>query len=167
MHENRVILSALVQNHAGVLVRVAGLFSRRAFNIDSLTVSETEDPAYSRMTISAHGERAQIKQISRQLMKLEDVVRLIILPSREAVCAELLLVKVLPGQNREALHKLAEARGAKIRDEENGSVMLEYTGATEALDAFVRELGAYRIRELARTGITALGRGDQVLIREE
>lgn len=168
MHENQVIMSALVVNHPGVLIRVAGLFSRRGFNIDSLTVSETENPAWSRMTISATGERAAIKQISRQLLKLEDVERLVILGPGDAVSAELLLVKVSADeQSRRSLLELAADRGAKVKDVDTGAVTLEYTGKTEALDEFIRELTPFGIRELARTGVTALERGGTVLLRDE
>lgn len=154
------ILSILVDNTSGVLSRVAGLFSRRGYNIDSLTVSETENPAYSRMTVAVTGDEQILEQIRKQLAKLEDVREIKELADGESVCRELILVKVLAGQNeRQAIIAVADIFRAKIVDVAMESMMIELTGNQAKLDAFIKLLDGFEIKELVRTGITGLTRG--------
>lgn len=156
----RMVLSILVDNTAGVLSRVAGLFSRRGYNIDSLTVGETQDPAISRMTVLAQGDDQILEQIRKQLLKLEDVIEIKELASGESVTRELVLVKVSAAEkDRQAIITIADIFRAKIVDVALESLMIELTGSQEKIDAFVKLLSQYTIKELVRTGITGLARG--------
>lgn len=156
----RRVLSMLVDNTSGVLSRVAGLFSRRGYNIDSLTVGETADPRYSRMTVVARGDELILDQITKQVAKLIDVVDIKTLKEEESVCRELILVKVrADAQNRQAIISLANVFRANIIDVGVDSLIIELTGAQSKLDAFIKLLEGYEILELARTGITGLSRG--------
>lgn len=156
----RMVLSILVDNTAGVLSRVAGLFSRRGYNIDSLTVGETQDPAISRMTVLAHGDDQILEQIRKQVQKLEDVIEIKELAFGESVTRELILVKVCASDaDRQSIIAIADIFRAKIVDVAVESLMIELTGNQDKLDAFVKLLGKYKIKELVRTGITGLSRG--------
>ncbi len=156
----RMVLSILVDNTAGVLSRVAGLFSRRGFNIDSLTVGETQDPAISRMTVLAHGDDQVLEQIRKQLFKLEDVFEIVELSPSESVTRELILVKVSANETeRQGIISIADIFRAKIVDVAIDSLMIELTGSQEKIDAFIKLLNQYTIKELVRTGITGLSRG--------
>ena len=156
----RMVLSILVDNTSGVLSRVSGLFSRRGYNIDSLTVGETENPAYSRMTVAVTGDDQILDQIRKQVAKLEDVREIKELAVGESVCRELILVKVLAGQNeRQAIIAVADIFRAKIVDVSMDSMMVELTGNQAKLDAFIKLLDGFEIKELVRTGITGLTRG--------
>lgn len=156
----RMVLSILVDNTAGVLSRVAGLFSRRGYNIDSLTVGETQDPSISRMTVIAHGDDQILDQIRKQLLKLEDVIEIKELAPGESVTRELILVKVAATEkDRQAIIAIADIFRAKIVDVAVESLMIELTGNQEKINAFINLLGQYTIKELARTGITGLTRG--------
>ena len=151
VHMNKKVLSVLVDNTSGVLNRIAGLFSRRGYNIDSLTVGETENPKYSRMTIVVTGDDAILEQIVKQITKLEDVRR---------VTRELILVKIktTPAQ-RQQIISVTEIFRANIVDVAKDSVMIEITGSQSKLSAFLSLLEDYEILELVRTGITGLARG--------
>ena len=154
------ILSILVDNTSGVLSRVAGLFSRRGYNIDSLTVGVTADPMYSRMTVVASGDDLVLEQITRQLEKLVDVRDIKVLKPDESVNRELILVKVkADAQTRQNVICVADIFRAKIVDVGMESLIVELTGAQNKLDAFLNLLQGYEILELARTGITGLSRG--------
>ena len=156
----RVVLSILVDNTAGVLSRVAGLFSRRGYNIDSLTVGETQDPAFSRMTVAVHGDDQILEQIEKQLSKLEDVREIRELVDGESVCRELVLVKVMAGpKDRQAIVAIADIFRAKIVDVAMESLMIELTGNQTKLDGFINLLDGFTVKELVRTGITGLVRG--------
>ena len=156
----RMVLSILVDNTAGVLSRVAGLFSRRGYNIDSLTVGETQDPLFSRMTVAVTGDEPILDQIEKQLGKLEDVKEIKELKDGESVCRELVLVKVLASQEeRQAVISVADIFRAKIVDVAIDSLMIELTGNQAKIDAFINLLEGYTIKELVRTGITGLTRG--------
>lgn len=156
----RIVLSILVDNTAGVLSRVAGLFSRRGYNIDSLTVGETQDPAISRMTVLAHGDEQTLEQIHKQLNKLEDVIEIKELVPGESVTRELILVKVSATDlERQAILSIADIFRAKIVDVALESLMIELTGNQDKIDAFLKLLDQYNIKELVRTGITGLSRG--------
>lgn len=156
----RMVLSILVDNTAGVLSRVSGLFSRRGYNIDSVTVSETENPAYSRMTVAVTGDEQILDQIRKQLAKLEDVREIKELADDNSVCRELVLVKVLAGQNeRQAIIAIADIFRAKIVDVALESMIIELTGSQGKLEAFIKLLDGFEIKELVRTGLTGLTRG--------
>ncbi|NLP35104.1 MAG: acetolactate synthase small subunit [Clostridiales bacterium] len=156
----RIVLSILVDNTAGVLSRVAGLFSRRGYNIDSLTVGETQDPTISRMTVLAHGDDQILEQIRKQLNKLEDVREIMELSPGESVTRELILVKVAAtDKDRQSIISIADIFRAKIVDVAIDSLMIELTGNQNKISAFINLLEQYTIKELVRTGITGLSRG--------
>ena len=154
------VLSLLVDNTSGVLSRVAGLFSRRGYNIDSLTVGETADPRYSRMTVVARGDEQILDQIVKQLAKLIDVVDIKVLEEESSVNRELVLVKVrADAADRQSIIAIANVFRGSIIDVGKDSLIIELTGQQSKLDAFVELLHGYEILELARTGITGLSRG--------
>ena len=154
------ILSILVDNTSGVLSRVAGLFSRRGYNIESLTVGVTADPRYSRMTVVCEGDDQMLQQITKQLAKQEDVRDVKVLEQDDSVARELMLVKVAvkPEQRQGAL-SVADIFRAKVVDVSKDSLIMEMTGSQNKLQAFVELMADYEILELARTGITGLSRG--------
>ena len=150
------ILSILVDNTSGVLSRVAGLFSRRGYNIDSITA----DQRYSRMTVVCEGDDQMLQQITKQLAKQEDVRDVKVLEQDDSVARELMLVKVAvkPEQRQGAL-SVADIFRAKVVDVSKDSLIMEMTGSQNKLQAFVELMADYEILELARTGITGLSRG--------
>ena len=154
------ILSILVDNSAGVLSRVAGLFSRRGYNIDSLTVGETADPRFSRMTVVATGDDQVLEQITKQLAKLVDVRDIKVLKPDQSVNRELMLIKVRVNTEQRA-NVIAVSRifRANIIDVGPRSLIIELIGSQSKLDAFIKLLEGYEILELARTGMTGLSRG--------
>ena len=157
---SKVVLSILVNNTSGVLSRVAGLFSRRGYNIDSLTVGETENPAFSRMTVSVTGDDIVLEQIEKQVNKLEDVKSVKQLTGEASVCRELILVKVEADKDaRPAINAIVDIFRAKIVDVADNSMMIELTGNQAKLDAFIKQIEGYEIKELVRTGISCLARG--------
>ena len=136
---SKVVLSILVNNTSGVLSRVTGLFSRRGYNIDSLTVGETENPAFSRMTVSVTGDDIILEQIEKQVNKLEDVKSVKQLTGEASVCRELILVKVEADRDaRPAINAIVEIFRAKIVDVADTSLMIELTGNQAKLDAFIK-----------------------------
>lgn len=156
------VLSILVDNRAGVLSRVSGLFSRRGYNIDSLTVGVTADPKYSRMTVAVRGDDQILDQIQKQLWKLVDVIDIKALSETESVSRELILVKVRADEKqRQNVISVANIFRAKVVDVSVDSLIVELTGGESKLDAFINLLKDYEILELARTGITGLSRGSQ------
>ena len=157
----RRVLSILVDNTAGVLSRVSGLFSRRGYNIKSLTVGETADPNYSRMTVVCSGDDVVLEQITRQLRKLVDVKDIKVLEPEESVSRELIMVKMRVEESmREGVLSLTNIFRAKIVDVGRDSMIVELTGTESKLEAFMSLLiGSYEILEVARTGITGLSRG--------
>ena len=159
--ETKVVFSVLTVNHPGVLLRVTGLFSRRGFNIDSIVACSTEKPEFSRWTLVVTGDEATFTQLLRQLLKLEDVVKVEVLEPEDCSNSELLLVKVrAAGPSRGTVLKMVQAYGARVLDIGESTVTLEMTGQTEEVDAFVEQLERYGVLEMARTGINALQRGD-------
>ena len=155
------VLSLLVDNTAGVLSRVAGMFSRRGYNIDSLSVGETENPKYSRMTVVVSGDDKIIVQIKNQLNKLEDVVQVIELEDNLSVCRELVLVKVkADAATRQQIIAVADVFRANIVDVATDSLMIEITGTPSKIEAFIRLLDGFEILELVRTGLTGISRGE-------
>lgn len=155
----KMVLSILVDNTAGVLSRVSGLFSRRGYNIQSLTVAETEKNQFSRMTVVVQGDNQILVQIRNQLDKLEDVLEIKELNHGEAVCRELMLIRVKVSQElRQVVVTIAEIFKAKIVDVVCDSLMMELTGDQNKIDAFLQMLTGYEIIEMVRTGITGLSR---------
>ncbi len=156
----KMVLSILVDNTAGVLSRVSGLFSRRGYNITSLTVGETENPAFSRMTVVVKGEEQTLEQIYKQVEKLEDVVDITELSPENSVCRELVLVKVKADQmQRQQIIAVADIFRAKIVDVAIESLMVELTGNQAKIDAFIKLLDGFEILSIVRTGLTGLTRG--------
>ncbi len=155
-------LSVLVENKPGVLARVAGLFSRRGFNIESLSVGTTESPQVSRMTIVVDAEHSPLEQVTKQLNKLIHVLKIVELPPADAVQRELQLIKVAAtGTTRSEIIEIAGVFRAKVVDVDVESVTVEVTGSADKLEALVRLLEPYGIRELVRSGMIALGRGSR------
>lgn len=156
----RQALSMLVENTPNVLSHVSGLFSRRGYNIDSITAGVTADPRFTRITIVSSGDEMILEQIEKQLAKLEDVIDIKKLEDGNSVCRELILIKVrVESHQRQPVMSIAEIFKAKIVDVTNDSMMIELIGAQSKLDAFIELLDGYEILELARTGITGLNRG--------
>ena len=158
------VVSALVENRAGTLSRVAGLFSRRGFNIDSLTVGETEDSSVSRMTIAVTGGDAELEQIIKQLGKLVDVLAVRELDSTSCVRREILLIKISADETvRPAVLQIAGIFRSQVIDVSLSTITLEATGDIEKLNSLILLLSSYGVLELARTGLVALERGSEVL----
>ena len=158
------ILSALVENHAGVLLRVAGLFGRRGFNIDSLAVGVTENPEISRMTIVVSGDDYTVEQVIKQLNKLIEVIKVKNLSEGEVVGRELALIKVkCDASSRLEIIQIANVFRANIIDVNKDSVTAEITGGHDKIEALQDMLETYGIVEMARTGVIALERGSQGL----
>jgi acetolactate synthase-1/3 small subunit len=155
-------LSVLVENKPGVLARVAGLFSRRGFNIESLAVGTTESPAVSRMTIVVDAEHSPLEQVTKQLNKLVHVLKIVELIDAESVERELQLIKVATtGDTRSEIIEIAGIFRANVVDVDADSLIVEATGSADKLAALVRLLEPYGIRELVRSGMIALGRGSR------
>lgn len=156
----RRALSILVENTPNVLSHVSGLFSRRGYNIDSISAGVTADPRFTRITIVASGDELILDQIEKQLAKLEDVVDIKTLKDGESVCRELILVKVrAKDTDRQAIISVVDIFRAKVVDVTHDSMVIELTGNQGKLEAFLDLLSGYEILELARTGITGLSRG--------
>lgn len=159
----RRILSVIVNDHLGVLNRITGLFLRRGFNIESITVGKTEQEGLSRMTIVVHvADERTIEQIVKQLHKQVDVIKVIDITTEPSVERELALIKVLsPVSKRAELTNLIEPFRASIIDVSLESVTVQATGHTEKIEALIELLRPYGIKELARTGVTAIKRGGE------
>lgn len=156
----RQVLSILVENTAGVLSHVSGLFSRRGYNIDSFSAGVTADPKYTRITIVSSGDELILEQIEKQLAKLEDVIDIKKLEDGESVCRELILVKVRAKEtDRQEILSITSIFRANVVDVTHDSMMIELTGDQNKLNAFLELVAGYEILELARTGITGLTRG--------
>ncbi len=160
----RHIISILIENEAGALSRVSGLFSARAFNIESLTVAPTEDASLSRMTIVSSGSDAVIEQISKQLNKLIDVVKVVDLSEAAHIERELMLVKLrAAGKDREELKRICDIFRGRIIDVTDSNYVVELTGNGSKLDAFLDAIDRSLILETVRTGVSGIGRGDRIL----
>jgi acetolactate synthase-1/3 small subunit len=160
----RHIISILIENEAGALSRVAGLFSARAYNIETLTVAPTEDPSLSRMTILTTGSADVLEQITKQLNKLIDVVKVVELSEAAHMERELMLIKVrATGKDREEMKRMAEIFRGRIIDVTESSYVVELTGPSEKLDAFIGAIDSGLILETVRTGVCGIGRGDRIL----
>ena len=160
----RHILSLLLENESGALSRVSGLFSARAFNIESLTVAVTEDPSMSRMTIVTVGSDEIIEQITKQLNKLVDVIKVVDLNESDHIERELMLIKVAAeGEGREEVKRLVEIFRGRIIDVTEKTYTIEMTGSGDKLDAFIEALNQKLIKEVVRTGVSGIGRGDKAI----
>ncbi|MBU1689418.1 MAG: acetolactate synthase small subunit [Sulfuricella sp.] len=160
----RHIISLLMENEAGALSRVAGLFSARGYNIESLTVAPTEDATLSRMTIVTRGSDDVIEQITKQLNKLIDVVKVVDLSEAGHIERELMLVKVrAEGDSREEMKRMSDIFRGRIVDVTDKTYTIELTGAGYKLDAFLEALDKDAILETVRTGASGIGRGDRML----
>ena len=150
MQENKVVFSVLTVNHPGVLLRVTGLFSRRGFNIDSIVACKTQTPEFSRWTLVVTGDEATFIQLNRQLLEPDS-----------CTCSELLLLKLdTEKAGRSAVLRMAQTYGGRVLDIGEKTVTLEMTGRPGQVDHFLAQLEGFGIVEMARTGITALERGD-------
>ena len=154
------VLSLLVDNTSGVLSRISGMFSRRGFNIDSLSVGETENPKLSRMTVAVSCDDRVLTQIKNQIKKLEDVVEVTELHDGTSVCRELVLVKVKADmKEKQDIIAIANVYRANIVDVSPESLMIELTGSSSKIEAFINLLNGFEIKEFVRTGLTGLPRG--------
>ncbi|HLK56633.1 MAG TPA: acetolactate synthase small subunit [Chthonomonadaceae bacterium] len=159
-------ITVLVENHPGVLARVAGLFARRGFNIESLAVSVTDKPEVSRMTIVVGGDHRVLEQITKQLNKLVEVMKVVDYTETTAVERELALIKVnAEAKDRGEIMQIVEIFRGRIIDMSDKTFIVEVTGGPEKLDKITELLSAYGIRELVRTGIIAMARGAKTASR--
>jgi acetolactate synthase-1/3 small subunit len=153
-----------VENEAGALSRIAGLFSARGYNIETLTVAPTEDASMSRMTIVTTGSEDVVEQITKQLNKLIEVVKVIDLSEAEHIERELMLIKVRAGQKeRDEMKRMADIFRGRIIDVSDNTYTIELTGSGEKLDAFIKSLDQGAIIETVRTGASGIGRGNRIL----
>ncbi len=160
----RHIISILLENEAGALSRVAGLFSARGYNIETLTVAPTEDASLSRMTIVTTGSDDIVEQINKQLNKLIEVVKVVDLSESAHIERELMLIKVrAAGKDREELKRMAEIFRGRIIDVTESTYTIELTGTGQKLDAFIQALDRGVILETVRTGASGIARGERVL----
>lgn len=164
MTQDKAVLALLVENNSGVLTRVAMMFGRRGYNIDSLTVSATNDPSISRITITTHGDQKIIEQIVLQTKKLIEVRAIRVEDTSMAIQRELLLVKLRTTEHqRSQIKEICEIYEAKIVDLTRDSLIVELTGKPSKIDAFLEVLSPYDITEQCRTGVTTIGRGSAVM----
>lgn len=160
----RHIISLLMENESGALSRVSGLFSARAYNIESLTVAPTEDPTLSRMTIVTSGSDEIIEQIIKQLNKLIDVVKVLDLNDGRFIERELMIVKVKANaQYRDEMKRMCDIFRGRIIDVADSSFTIEITGSSSKLDAYIESIDKAAILETVRTGASGIGRGDRIL----
>ncbi len=160
----RHTIAVIVENKSGVLTRIAGLFSRRSFNIDSLSVGATDNPDYSRMTITVHGDEDVLEQVVKQLSKLINVIRVSELIPSESVERELAVIKVTADkESRGEIMQIVDIFRASIIDVSARSMIIEATGDEEKIDAIVQMLRQYGIKEMARTGKVSMVRGTKVI----
>ena len=161
----RKVFQILVDNTSGVLSRISGLFSRRGYNIDSITAGVTADPKYTRITIVTSGDDEILDQIEKQVAKLEDVKDIRELEPDSSVYRELAMVKFrCAPEQRQSIIAIADIFRGNIIDVSTDSLLVEITGNQEKINAFLKLLDSYEILELARTGIAALGRGTENVI---
>ena len=157
----QIVLSLLVDNNPGVLARVAALFSRRGYNIDSITAGITNDPKYTRITVAVSGDNQILEQIRNQIAKLVEVRKIVELENSHSVCRELVLVKVMADKKeKQEIIAIADIFRAKVAA---NSLMIELTGNQNKLDAFLNLMADFEVLEMVRTGITGLGRGVSTL----
>ncbi len=151
------ILSVFVANESGVLARVSMLFGRRGYNIDSLTVSATDEAEVSRITLTVRGDEGILEQIEQQLLKLQEVLKVERMDRSRSLCRELLLIKLsVPPRQRMEAKVAAEGLGARLMEEARESLIFEMTARPDRIDLFLREMAEYPILEMCRTGMTAM-----------
>lgn len=157
------LISALVENKPGVMQRIAGMFSRRGFNMDNLSVGPTENPKYSRMTITVHGDETVLEQVIKQMNKLVPVIKVRELGWNDAVCRELALIKLSTSraESRAEIAQYVDVFRGSIVDVSPDSMVIEITGDPDKIEAFVKLVQQFGIKELARTGVTAMHRGQK------
>lgn len=161
---DKFVLSVLVQNHAGVLSRVSGLFSRRGYNIESLTVCETGNPGQSRMTIVVNCDENLVEQIQKQLSKLEEVISIKVNDNSKTAQREMALIKVkASGEKRAIIIGTCDIYRAHIIDVSTDSVIVEATGSEEKIASLIRLLEPFGILEYVKTGLTSMDRGSIVM----
>ncbi|MDG1207468.1 MAG: acetolactate synthase small subunit [Pseudomonadales bacterium] len=160
----RRIISVLIENEAGALSRVIGLFAQRNYNIESLTVAPTEDETLSRLTLTTEASDKQVEQITKQLNKLIEVVKLVDLTDGEHIERELMLIKLkAAGAQRAEIKRTADIFRGQIVDVTNATYTIQLTGTTEKLDAFLRSMADSTIMEVVRSGVSGLSRGEKIL----
>ena len=160
----RHILSLLMENESGALSRVAGLFSARGFNIESLTVAPTEDESVSRMTLVTSGSDEIIEQITKHLNKLVEVIKVVDLHESDHIERELMLIKIATHDNgREEIKRLVDIFRGRIIDVTETTYIVEMTGTGDKLDAFIRVLDGRKILEVVRTGVSGIARGEKAI----
>ena len=160
----RHVISLLIENEAGALSRISGLFSARGYNIESLTVAPTEDPSMSRITIVSIGSDDIIEQITKQLNKLIEVIKVVDISEAAHIERELMLVKVrATGKDREEMKRMSDIFRGRIIDVTETTYVIELTGNTAKLDSFIEAIDRTLILETVRTGVCGIGRGDRIL----
>ena len=160
----RHIISILLENESGALSRVAGLFSARGYNIETLTVAPTEDASLSRLTIVTTGSEEIIEQINKQLNKLVEVIKVVDLSEAPHIERELMLIKVrAAGKDREEMKRMADIFRGRIIDVTDSTYVIELTGTGVKLDSFIQAIEPSLILETVRTGVSGIGRGERVL----
>ena len=165
MAEKIHLLSALVENKAGVMQRISGMFARRGFNIENITVGPTENSTYSRITLSVKGDAKILEQVVKQMNKLISVIKVREIKGGEAVCRALGLVKISTptGNVRSEVAQFVDVFRGNIVDVGSDSIIAEVVGDSEKIDAFIKVISQYGIKEVARTGTTALSRGGKII----
>ena len=162
--EHQHVLSLYVENHQGVLSRIAGLFSGRGYNLESLTVGVTNDPTVSRMTIVCGGDDQVIEQIKKQLNRLVDVIKVIDLTDKQSIHREMLMVKLdIDPKDRGEIFQVADVFRGKISDVGKQSIVVELTGSPEKIDGFLSLIQEYKITEMVRSGLVSMERGPKSL----
>jgi len=160
----RHIISLLLENEPGALSRVVGLFSQRNYNIESLTVAPTEDPSLSRLTLTTVGHDEVIEQITKNLNKLIEVVKLVDLSESAHIERELMLVKIkAAGAQRAEVKRTTDIFRGQIVDVTNSGYTIQLTGTTDKLDSFIQAVGTSSIMETVRSGVTGISRGEKIL----
>lgn len=160
----RRIISILMENEAGALSRVVGLFAQRGYNIDTLTVAPTEDPTLSRLTLTTHGNDQKIEQITKQLNKLIEVVKVVDLSEGAHIERELMLIKLkATGAQRAEIKRTADIFRGQVVDVSGTVYTVQLAGTSDKLDAFVQAIGAEHVLEVVRTGVSGLARGEKIL----
>ncbi len=160
----RHIIAVLLENEAGALSRVVGLFAQRNYNIESLTVAPTEDPTLSRLTLTTIGDDSKIEQIMKHLYKVVEVVKVVDLSEADHIERELMLVKIrAEGEAREEVKRTADIFRGQIVDVTPNGYTVQRSGPSDKLDAFIRAVGKLSILEVARTGVSGIGRGEKIL----
>ena len=160
----RRIIAVLLENEAGALSRVVGLFAQRNYNIETLTVAPTEDETLSRLTLTTFGDERKIEQITKHLNKLIEVVKVVDLTEGDHVERELMLIKVrAEGEQRAEVKRVADIFRGQVVDATSSAYTVQLTGTTQKLEAFIDAVGAASVLEVVRSGVSGLARGDKIL----